>query len=598
MNQPSHKFGLGTNGSALSRFSIALLGISLGFGGGIHQLWAQEPDAPTKPDAQVGGAEDERGDEDFEQATRLRLKARSDSADDLTELINLCESALKKGLDDEDRDAAKKMIAASAFQKAQLALQQLPQARNSRTKANRLMGEAIEDLNRAVANDPSVAETYLLLAEIHANRKENTKAVESISKGIAQLQKDLSQPKGNDEDRAKRDFLVKAYLLRSALRPDIDDRLADIDLAIQSDASSQVAVRARIEVLVSLDRMDEVVTTLNAFLENDPKNVFAIVLLARTLLLQMEKPRDAIALLDSKIELLPEIGDLHRLRGQAKLRAGEVDGSMSDFNRAIELNGADVEAKLIRGSVLMQQGKLEEAKNDVDDVLQIQAGTIGALRLRAIIAAQQKRYSDAIEDLQLLVRNDPENLDYLLQLAGVYQLDERPKQALKAIDQALKQDEKNWQAMRMRGDVKLSMGEHAAAIADYEKAIRIAPKDASDRSGLTNNLAWVLATSPNDDIRDGKRAVELALEACELTEYDQPHILSTLAAAYAENGQFDQAREWAGKAVELGRKEEHHQLDQLELELKSYEENKPWREKQETKDKKAPIAPRDSGVET
>jgi hypothetical protein len=92
---------------------------------------------------------------------------------------------------------------------------------------------------------------------------------------------------------------------------------------------------------------------------------------------------------------------------------------------------------------------------------------------------------------------------------------------------------------------------------------------------LLNNLAWVLATSPNDNLRDGKRAIELAKQGCDLTEYKQAHIVSTLAAAYAETGDFESAIKWSKKAVETG---SEAIKPQLAKELESYEAKKPWRE--------------------
>jgi tetratricopeptide (TPR) repeat protein len=109
-------------------------------------------------------------------------------------------------------------------------------------------------------------------------------------------------------------------------------------------------------------------------------------------------------------------------------------------------------------------------------------------------------------------------------------------------------------------------------------ALKIQPED----SGLLNNLAWVLATSPEDELRDGQRALELATKACELTDYEEAHILSTLASTYAELGDFDTAVKWSEKAVEAGEGETKNQLKE---ELESYREQKPWREKQETKEK-------------
>ena len=101
--------------------------------------------------------------------------------------------------------------------------------------------------------------------------------------------------------------------------------------------------------------------------------------------------------------------------------------------------------------------------------------------------------------------------------------------------------------------------------------MKIEPKD----SGILNNFAWVLATSTVDKLRNGQRALELATEACRLTDYKQAHILSTLAAAYAETGDFESAKKWSEKAVEIG-DEEHREA--LRKELESYRAGKPWRE--------------------
>ena len=95
-------------------------------------------------------------------------------------------------------------------------------------------------------------------------------------------------------------------------------------------------------------------------------------------------------------------------------------------------------------------------------------------------------------------------------------------------------------------------------------------------SGIQNNLSWVLSTSPKDDIRDGKRALELAKQAADLTDHKRAFILSTLASAYAETGDFEKARKWAKKAVELAESDE--QRKGLQDELDSYKKDEAWRE--------------------
>ena len=207
----------------------------------------------------------------------------------------------------------------------------------------------------------------------------------------------------------------------------------------------------------------------------------------------------------------------------------------------------------------------------MDRVLKLKPDLPVAIRTRALLLADSQRFDEAIGELEKLRKLDPKDTLTLRQLAVLYSEQKKTAKVIEAYTAVLAVDPKEWRALRGRGDAYLNTGRQAEAIADYEKALKLQPKD----EGILNNLAWILATSPDAKLRNGRRAIELATLACQVTEYKLAYILSTLAAAYAETGDFQTAVKWSTKAVEIGDKEES---DSLKKELESYKANKPWRE--------------------
>jgi tetratricopeptide (TPR) repeat protein len=268
----------------------------------------------------------------------------------------------------------------------------------------------------------------------------------------------------------------------------------------------------------------------------------------------------------------------------------------------LAINGNDPQALLLRSNLNASQGNDEQAKADLDKLIKQMPDLPQAIQLRSMIAAGKKRWGEAITDMQTLLQTDPTNARFRIQLAGYYVGDSRPRKAIELLTQvidAIRDDndadsrEDKADALRARGDALLSVGRHADAVKDYDEAVKIDPTD----TGVLNNLAWVLATSPDDAVRSGERSVEMGLKACELTKYQKPHILSTLAAGYAEKGDWENAKKWSAKAVEMGAKDDDVD-QQLKKELESYKQQKPWREKTETEENTKPLGKTKSDLET
>ena len=89
--------------------------------------------------------------------------------------------------------------------------------------------------------------------------------------------------------------------------------------------------------------------------------------------------------------------------------------------------------------------------------------------------------------------------------------------------------------------------DYEQAISNFNEAIRLDPSSAE----ALHSRARLFAICPDDKYRNGLRAVEDATKACKLTHWKHPRTLSTLAAAYAEVGDFEKAAEWQSKAHDL-----------------------------------------------
>jgi Flp pilus assembly protein TadD len=126
-------------------------------------------------------------------------------------------------------------------------------------------------------------------------------------------------------------------------------------------------------------------------------------------------------------------------------------------------------------------------------------------------------------------------------------------------------------AYNNRGIVYRLKGQYDRAISDFKRAIEINSLDAEGY----NNLAWLFATAKAPGFRNGKKAVELAIKGCELSDWRKAEYLDTLAAAYARVGDFDNATKWQEKALQSFGESKKTEAQQR---LNFYRARKPWPE--------------------
>ena len=213
------------------------------------------------------------------------------------------------------------------------------------------------------------------------------------------------------------------------------------------------------------------------------------------------------------------------------------------FGHCLAVTKDNYVAHNILGAWLGPRGKFEQAKAHFEAALRIAPGHADTLSNLGVLLAEHGDHEEALEYLRESVQNKPQRASIFGKLG-----------------------------LALDGKAPIER-----VIVYYREGLRALPDDVQS----CNNLAWILATSADPKNRDGDEAVELAERACALTGFNQPAVLGTLAAAYAEAGRFNEATRTAEKAMTLAAAAGQSQLSERNrLLLELYRAGKPFHEGQ------------------
>lgn len=221
----------------------------------------------------------------------------------------------------------------------------------------------------------------------------------------------------------------------------------------------------------------------------------------------------------------------------------------------------------VQGNVLLRaQKKYDEAIAKFTEQLEKDPNHVLSLIARAECWVKKNDLGRAVRDLSDAIRIDPKSDLAYAERSKVYLAQGNVDSAMSDCNQALQINDVNTKALHSRAKAWEKKGNWDNAIRDQRMALRLGdPKDAWNtlKDGLEMVLAnpnvpalfdqnaWIQATSPYKQVRNGNDAVVGALAACDMTKYKNWAYLATLSAAYAEKGDFENAVTWAQKALDL-----------------------------------------------
>ncbi len=323
------------------------------------------------------------------------------------------------------------------------------------------------------------------------------------------------------------------------------------DLAVSSPGFRRMAVVAASAALLAL----VVVTEMQLSYWKDSESLFRHALTVTKnnfvawnnlgfFLAGKGKPDEAEICYGHAVEFEPAFAEAWYNRGCALADLGRDDEAITALETAIRLNPQRPRPHNNLASVLAQQGKWDAAAAEFKEALTLDP-TLGRAQCGlAGVLAKQGRFEEAIDQLSVLLKRDPGDIIARLQLGGTYAMAGKTDLAMREYLEVARSMPTNATAHHRIAALQERQGNVADAIREYRAAIQARP----DYVEAMNNLAWILATSPDARYRDGAEAVRLAERACQATHYEQAFMVGTLAAAYAESARFPEAVATAEKA--------------------------------------------------
>jgi len=327
-------------------------------------------------------------------------------------------------------------------------------------------------------------------------------------------------------------------------------------------------------------------------------------------LLHKEQMDEAIAFLQKALAIMPDCAEAHDNLGAVFLKKGQVDEAMMEFQKALAIQHDNVEAHNNLGTALVQKGHVDEAivqfqrvlaiqpdhadarynlgnafvrKGNVDEaiiqfqeVLAIQPDYVEACNNLGTALVQKGRVDEAIVQFQRAMAIQPENVEAHYNLGNALFRKGRVDEAMIQYQRALTIQPDYVAARNNLGTALFERGRVEEAIIQFQKALAVQPSLVAAQGGLAN-IAWVLATSPDPSVRNGTKAVELALQTDRLSGGTNPVMAATLAAAYAEAGRFPEAITTIQRAMQLANGQNNAALvAALQAQLKLYQAGSPF----------------------
>lgn len=305
--------------------------------------------------------------------------------------------------------------------------------------------------------------------------------------------------------------------------------------ALAVDADNWLARNNLAAVLIQKGRLDEAGTHIDEALRLAPD--YPDALIARGLIDERQgRTERAIASYRRAVELMP----FHRAAvnlGAALQRVGRVDEAEEVYRKALEADPRQRDVRLNYAALCIEQGRVAEGQALLEALLREDPRDADARVNLGVALLSRGQARDALAQFEAALAVDVSHVRAMYHRGGALVELGRRDAAIEAFRACVESDAGHASARAELAVLLLDKGEVGEAISLLDEAHRLRPGDAR----IVNKLAWVLATTAVDSLRDPPRALQLATEVPRLLGRETAQSLDTLAAAHAAAGRFDDA---------------------------------------------------------
>jgi tetratricopeptide (TPR) repeat protein len=326
----------------------------------------------------------------------------------------------------------------------------------------------------------------------------------------------------------------------------IEEAMEHYHKAIQINPNNFEALDNLGFVLAARGRFEEAIENYRKAIQISPNFSDALNSLGAALAAK-GRFEEAIECFRKAIQINPNFSDALYNLGVALAAKGRFEEAIENYRKAIQIDPKSSDALSNLGVALTARGRFEEAIENYRQAIRINPNNSEALYNLGLALAARGRFEEAIENYRQAIRINPNFSDALDNLGIALTAQGQFDEAIENYRQAIQINSNRPETFFHLGMTLGQSGRTREAVAQYREALRLNP----NLAWALNNLAWVLAASPDDGLRNGAEAVRLAERACELTHYGEPLFIRTLAAAYAESGRFPEAVTTAEKAEQI-----------------------------------------------